>query len=501
MRLTVLQGQIQQAQVDTLVVNLFEGVTSPAGATGAVDRALSGAISELIASGDFRGKLGEVGIIYPRGAIPAQRVLVVGLGIAERVDLESIRRASATALKRARELNAKDVATIVHGAGFGGLKVQAAAQATTEGALLGLYRFAAPKKSDEPAREIQSLTFIEIDGNKLAEVQAGVTMAEAVCTSVFLARDLVNLPPSIATPSKMASVAQEIAATYGMRVIIGDRDWANQQKMGSFLGVAKGASEPPKFIILEHNIESTDLDTIVLVGKGITFDSGGISLKPSERMEEMKSDMAGAATVLATMQVVGKLNLPLRVIGITPCTENMPDGGAYHPADILTASNGKTIEVISTDAEGRLVLADALVYAGRYKPRAVVDLATLTGACVVALGEQIAAGLFCNDDGLRDKLLTSSQATFERVWPMPLFEDYRKKIDSKVADLRNSGGRNGGVGASAMFLKEFTDYPWAHLDIAGMALVSEKRDETPYVMLGPTGYGVRLLVDFLRNWK
>ena len=261
--------------------------------------------------------------------------------------------------------------------------------------------------------------------------------------------------------------------------------------------MSKGAGEPPKFIVLEHNADREDLDTVVLIGKGITFDTGGISIKGWDRMWLMKSDMAGTAAVLGAMKVVGALDFPLRVIGIAPCTENMPDANAYRPADVITASNGKTIEIRSTDAEGRMVLADGLVYAAKYQPKAVVDIATLTGACVVALGQGISAGLFCNDDDLREKLLKSSATTHERVWHMPLFKEYRKTIDSQVADILNSGGRMGGVGTSATFLQEFTDYPWAHLDMAGMAL-SEKGNQ--YMPAGATGFGVRLLVDFLRNW-
>jgi leucyl aminopeptidase len=266
--------------------------------------------------------------------------------------------------------------------------------------------------------------------------------------------------------------------------------------MGAFLAVAQGAGEPPAFIVLEHNAERSDLPTVVLVGKGITFDTGGISLKPGDRMWEMKSDMGGAAAVLGAMDVVGRLGLPLRVIGITPCTENMPDAAAYRPADVITAGNGKTIEIISTDAEGRMVLADALVYAAQYEPAAVIDLATLTGACVVALGSGVAAGIFCNDDGLRDGLLAAADATYERLWPLPLYEDYRRSINSEVADMKNSGGRFGGVGTSAVFLREFTSYPWAHLDIAGVALAEKPGDYAP---VGGTGFGVRLLVDYLRR--
>lgn len=497
MKLEIHQGKIQEVQTDALIVNLFEGVKSPGGATGAINLALGNAISELISGGDLSGKLGEVGILYPRGGIPAKRVLVVGLGKEAEFTPESIRKASAAAAKRARELNAKSVATIAHGAGIGGVKPFQAVQATLEGMLLNLYRFEDYKKKTD-LKAVESITIVEEDERRIAEMQDGLRVAEATLEAVFLARDLVNLPPNMATPAKLASVAEEIAKIYKMKFTAGDREWAAQRKMGAFLAVGKGAGEPPKFIVMEHNSQRTELDTIVLVGKGITFDTGGISIKPADKMDEMKSDMAGAAAVISTMKVVGELNLPLRVIGIAPCTENMPDGHAYHPADIITASNGKTIEIISTDAEGRLILADALVYANQYKPRAVVDLATLTGACVIALGENVAAGLFCNDDKLRDKLVASGISTHERVWPMPLFEDYKKKIKSEVADMKNSGGRTGGVGSSATFLKEFTDYPWAHVDIAGMALMTLK--EEGYLPLGATGYGVRLLVDLLRNW-
>jgi leucyl aminopeptidase len=295
----------------------------------------------------------------------------------------------------------------------------------------------------------------------------------------------------------MAEAAEQIAAETGMKITVGGRRWAAKRDMGAFLAVAKGAGEPPKFIVLEHNGDRDDVDTVVLVGKGITFDTGGISIKPSERMGLMKSDMAGAAAVLGAMKSIGILNLPLHVIGIAPCTENMPDADAYRPADVIKASNGKTIEIISTDAEGRMVLADGLVYAARFGPKAVIDLATLTGACVVALGKGMAGGLFTNNDELRDRLMGAASATHERLWPLPLWDDYKKAIESDVADIKNSGGRMGGVATSAIFLKQFTDYPWAHLDIAGMAL--GEKDEG-YLTKGATGFGVRLLLELLHNW-
>jgi leucyl aminopeptidase len=497
MKLNVFQGNIIESPADTIIVNLFEGVTVPGGATGAVDKALSGAITELIQSGDLRGKLGEVGVLYPRGAIQARRVLIAGLGKADVFDLENVRRASSHAIKKARELNARKVATIVHGAGIGGLDPADAAQAVGEGSILGLYK--APKKNQEPWDVIESLTFVEFNPEKIPYIKTGASVAQATGEAVYLVRDLVSLGPNEVTPTRLAQIAEQIAGEFGMKLTVGDRDWAAEHGMGAYLAVAKSAEEPPKFIVLEYNHDREDLDTIVLIGKGITFDTGGISLKPPEKMEDMKSDMAGAADVLATMQVVGKLGLPLHVVAIAPCTENMPGGDALHPADIITASNGKTIEVINTDAEGRLILADALVYAQKFHPDAVVDLATLTGACVIALGQWVSAGLFCTDDSLRDKLVSSGFRMHEKVWPMPLWDDYKRKIKSLVADIANSGGRYGGVGASAIFLKEFTDYPWAHVDMAGMVLI-EKIQETPYTSYGATGYGVRLLVDFLRRW-
>ncbi len=495
MQVNVVRGSIQDQTADTLIVNLFEGVTIPGGATGAVDKALDGAISELIANGDISGKIGEVGVLYPRGAMAAKRVLIVGLGQRDEFDLEGVRKAAAAAIKRARDLNAKQAATIVHGAGIGGLDAADAAQAAAEGSLLALYQYDAPKKK-EPQNEIESLTIVEFDGSKVAEIERGVETAVSITAGTTLARDLVNMPPNIATPTRLAQAAKEIAAAYGMKITVGGRKWAAKRKMGGFLAVAKGAGEPPKFIVLEHNSDRDDLDTIVLVGKGITFDTGGISLKQVAGMGKMKSDMGGAAAVLGAMEVVGRLNIPLRVIGIAPCTENMPDANAYRPADVITASNGKTIEIISTDAEGRMVLADGLVYAERYQPKAVIDLATLTGACVIALGGQ-AAGLFSTDDSLRDKMVAAGTAVHERVWPLPLWDDYQKAIKSDVADMKNGGGRYGGVGTSAIFLKAFTDYPWMHLDIAGVALTEKESDYTP---AGGTGFGVRLLIEFLRHW-
>jgi leucyl aminopeptidase len=333
-----------------------------------------------------------------------------------------------------------------------------------------------------------------------AGAQAGMVIAEAAC----LARDLVNRPANYATPSDLAELALEIAADFDtMRCQVLSEEDAAELGMGSFLGVAQGSEEPATFIIMEHNPGREDLDTVVIVGKGITFDTGGISLKPVQNMDRMRGDMAGGAAVLAAMVAVGQLDIPLHIVGLVPATENMPSGYAYKPGDVLTAMNGKTIEIISTDAEGRLILADALVYASRFEPKAVVDLATLTGACVVALGAGAAAGLFSTDEDLITRLQAASQTTNERIWHMPLFDDYKLALESLTADLKNSGGRTGGVGTSAMFLKQFAeDYSWAHLDIAGMSFQERggASKRPAYLQEGATGFGVRLLVQFLRDW-
>lgn len=495
MKIEVVQGELQSFQADTLIVNLFSGVEQPGGGTGAVDAALGGQISDLIRQGDVTGKAGELTVLYPRGAVGAGRVIVVGLGKAAEFDAEAARRAAGKAALRARELGSDTIATIVHGAGAGGLDAAAAAAATAEGTLLALYRYDAPREKKDEARQPERVVLVENDAARVPAMQEAVALAAAVSEGVFLARDLVNGPSNIVTPEYMAASARELADTYGFSITVGDRSWAEEQQMGAFLGVSAGTAREPAFIVLEHNPTRSEEAPVVLVGKGLTFDTGGISLKPAANMQNMISDMGGAAAVLGTMKAVGEAGLQRRVVAIAACTENMPDGNSFRPGDVLTASNGKTIEITNTDAEGRLVLADALAYAARYSPAAVVDLATLTGACVVALGNDTAAGLFSNDDGLRDQFVAAGNATFERAWPMPIFPEHSREMKSDVADLTNaSGNRAGGACTAAAFLKEFTDYPWVHLDIAGMAFSGKAQ---PYSSKGATGYGVRLLMNWL----
>ena len=436
-------------------------------------------------------------VLYPLGTIPAGRVIVVGLGKREGFNVEAARRAAGKAAVKARELGSKIIATIVHGAGTGGLSAAEAAAATAEGTLLALYRYDAPRLKKEAKEQPERISLVELDESKVADMQAAVDEANAIAQGVFLARDLVNGPSNIVTPEYMAAAARELADTHGFEVTVGDSRWAEEQGMGAFLGVSMGTSREPAFIVLEHNPAGSTEAPIVLVGKGITFDTGGISLKPRAGMVAMISDMGGAAAVLGAMKAVGETGLKRRVIGIAACTENMPDGQAFRPGDVLTAANGKTIEITNTDAEGRLVLADALSYAQRFEPAAVVDLATLTGAVAVALGRDTAAGLYTNDDSLRDQFIAAGEATFERTWPLPLYPEFRKDMDSHVADLKNSSGnRFGGSSQAAAFLQEFVTYPWVHLDIAGMAYSSSSRD---YAARGASGFGVRLLLEWLKR--
>ena len=504
MEIRVEAGGIQSTKDELIVVNLFEGVEKPGGATGAVDQALGGAIREAIADGDLRGKPGEVAVFYPRGAIPASRVVVVGLGPQDRFTMQAVREAAATAARKARDLGVSSFSSIVHGAGAGGFPLEQATQAVVEGTILGLYRYQELKNKPPDRPDPERFTLVQFDEAQVPAVQAGAQVGQIVAEATCLARDLVNRPANYATPSDLADLALEIAGQFDtMRCQVLDEEDAAELGMGSFLGVAQGSDEPAVLIVMEHNPDREDLDTVVLVGKGITFDSGGISLKPAEKMDRMRGDMGGGAAVLAAMSAVGSLDLPLHVVGLVPATENLPGGQAYKPGDVLTAMNGKTIEVISTDAEGRLILADALAYAARFTPKAVVDLATLTGACVIALGQGVAAGVFCADDELLARLQAASQSSGERIWPMPLYDDYLDRLESLTADLANTGDRYGGVGVSATFLRQFAEgYPWAHLDIAGMTF--EERAGGPkrpsYLQKGGTGFGVSLMVQFLRGW-
>ncbi len=495
--LKAAKGAIQSFETDLIVVNLFEGVKKPGGATGAVDGALGGLISKVLETGDFKGEKGKSLLIYSFGRIPAPRILIVGLGKKEDFNLDVVREVSAVAAQKARELGVRNFATIVHGGGAGGLNYYDAAFATAEGILLGSYRFKADKKEEDEQKDVEEAYIVEFDAGNIETLERAIENANGIAKGVYLTRDLVNLPPNVASPSYLAEVAERLAKEYkNVKVEIYDRKDMEKLGMGAFLAVAQGSASPPKFIVLEYRGKDSE-KPIVIAGKGITFDTGGISLKPSKDMWKMKFDMAGAAAVLGTIKAAAELKLPLRIVGLIGATYNMPDGNAYRPGDVVKAMNGKTIEIISTDAEGRLVLADLLSYATlKLNPELIVDFATLTGACIVALGTEI-GGLFTDFEDLEKPLLEASGYTGETLWKLPLYSDYKKLIKSDFADIKNSGGVWAGAITAALFLKEFVgDNKWAHIDIAGPAWRDE---DAPYIPKGATGFGVRLMLKFLEK--
>lgn len=497
MTVEVRLGRIGADAADGVIVGLFEGERSTDGMTIPMDDALKGFLADVLNIGDFSGKKGESLMLYPREAAPPKRVLLVGLGPREKFTLDIARQAAGRAGRHLLDLGVTRLMTSIHGLGVNGFAPDACAQATVEGVLLGTYRFSEFKTDGaQNGKPLDRFTVVYSHRARARAIQSGVETGRITAEGTLLARTLSNHPGNALTPKVMADEASKIAKRANLTCQVFGKKEIEKIGMGAFLAVNQGSQEPPRFIVLEHGHPSKKPGTIVLIGKGITFDSGGISIKSSDRMEEMKHDMSGAAAVLGAMQVIGTLNVPVHVVGLIPATENLPDGRAYKPGDIIPTLSGKTIEVINTDAEGRIVLADALAYASRYKPAAVIDLATLTGACVVALGH-MATGMMGNDAGLISQIQRAGEVTGERVWPLPLWEEYHEQIKSEVADMKNTGGRPGGAITGAAFLQKFVDYPWAHLDIAGTAWTDR---EQPYCPKGATGVGVRLLVQFVKEW-
>ena len=496
MDIRVVVGDVTRFRGDALVVNLFEGVKTPAGATGAVDAALGGLIRKLIRTGEVRGKWGEQTLLHPPGKLSVSRVLVMGLGKPGEFTLDRVRIVSAEAVKQLRRTGARQVGTIVHGAGAQtgarGFNAAQATQALSEGAVLGLYRFRRYKREPEDAKEIEVLTVVERDREKGRAMAEAVRRGRVVAEATNAARDLVNEPGNTLTPAELARRVKGLAGRAGVRCqVFGPREL---RRLGAraLLGVARGSQEPPRLIALEYRSGRRGGPHLGLVGKGITFDSGGISIKPAENMEAMKGDMAGAAAAAAATLAIAQLTLPIHVTTVVPATENLPSGAALKPGDILRAMSGKTIEVINTDAEGRLVLADALHYACSRKVTHLVDVATLTGACVVALGT-LNSGAFSNNQALLDKVLAAGRAAGEKIWPMPMDVEYDELIKSDIAEIKNTGGRKGGAVTAAKFLQHFVgDTPWVHLDIAG---TFEADKEKGYQPKGGTGVMVRTLVN------
>jgi len=481
---------VTQVKCDLLVVNLFEGVKVPGGATAAVDKKLSEAIAKLIKKGEISGKLGEVNLIHTQGKLPATQVLVVGLGKSEDFDFERVRVAAGAAMAEAQKIKAKSVATIVHGAGIGGLKLPEVAQALVEGSLLGAYHYKGyATRKDDASFQVSELIVVEAAREKIKLIEQGVKVGEIVAQSVNNARDLVNGPANYITPTYISEVAKKVP---GVVVQVLSLVQAKKMGMDAYYAVAKGTKEPAKFIIMKYGKGKPE---IALVGKGITFDSGGVSLKPSRDMWKMREDMAGAAAVLETMRAIAKLKVRKNVIGVLPCTENMLDGDAQKPGDVVGSLSGKTIEIISTDAEGRMIVADGITYVKNLGVKKIIDIATLTGACVVALGD-VASGIMGNNQELVEGLIAAGKKAGEKLWQLPLFEEYKEYSKSKIADTKNCtdlGKASTSIGG--LFLQLFAeDTPWAHVDIAGTAYLDKGRR---YMSAGATGVMVRTLINYL----
>ncbi|MCK8600818.1 leucyl aminopeptidase [Desulfoferrobacter suflitae] len=455
--------------------------------------------AELTPLRDFKGKHQETSIYYgPRDHCIA-RVICVGLGPAEKFDREKLRNAAAVAVRKCRELRISHPALPLPALQGLPLDGATALREALIGAETGLYRYGALKtRNDEPDAFPETLCLLagQEPGDDLQEA---LNDAQRTARGICLARDLVVAPANIVTPRFLADKARELAHQFAFQMQLIDLDAARRMGMGLFTAVAQGSREPAYMIVLEHRPRGTEEDRpLVLIGKGITFDAGGISIKPSSKMELMKHDMAGAAAILGAFQIIGEMKLARRIVGILPCTENMPDGKAYKPGDVLRSMSGVTVEVISTDAEGRLILGDALAYALDLKPCAMVDIATLTGACIVALGDRVGA-VMGNEDALVAKIQEIGMQVGDRLWPLPQWDFYFDDLKSDVADFKNVGERKGGAIVAGIFLKQFVPdhVPWAHLDIAGPAWTEKDLVSAPK---GATGFGVRLLVDLARRW-
>ncbi len=502
----VARVSVTEIQTPLLVVNIFQGMASPSGATLAIDQALGGLLSRLIEQREIVGTLGEITIVHNQGdraQLAADRVAVVGLGKLEELDLEAIRVAAASAARRARDLRLGRLATIVHGAGAGGIEPELAARTVAEASLLALYSYDELKSPpDPPTVPIEEIILVERDPERAARFEAAAHAAGVVAAAVALARDLSQGPGNLVTPTYLAEQARQMAESRGVACEVWGKAELRDQGMNAILAVNSGSSEEPRFVILRYRAPADGAKTLAVVGKGITFDSGGISLKPAEHMENMKHDMSGAAAVVGFVQLAADLKLPLNVLGIFAATENLPSGSAYKPGDVFRTYNGKTIEVNNSDAEGRVILSDALAYAATQGPDAIVDLATLTGACVVALGHH-ASGALSNDDRLLSLLRECGEVAGEQIWPLPLSREYHKDIESTIADIKNSAGREGGASVAAAFLENFVDErPWVHLDIAGTAYTTGWVRVPPYQPpCAATGVGVRLLAEFARRWS
>ncbi|CAG0985025.1 leucyl aminopeptidase [Methylophilaceae bacterium] len=493
MEFSIKNTNPEKQRQDCTIVGIYES-RKLTGAAELIDAASGGFVSTVIKRGDMEGKIGSTLMLHGVPGTASDRLLLVGLGKEREFDARTYRKAVSASIKALKGTGAATAASYL--AELPVKKHDAAWKVAhfAEVAMDVVYKFDRMKgkqhKDDKAAARALKKVVINLPREALKAGEAGLRQGLAIAAGVSLAKDLGNLPPNVCTPTYLAEQAQALAKSSGLQVQVLDRPDMEKLGMGSFLGVSQGSRQPPKLIVMQHKKGRKNQKPVVLVGKGITFDTGGISLKPGAEMDEMKYDMCGAASVLGTFKAIVEMDLPINAVGIIPTCENMPDGNAIRPGDVLTSMSGQTIEVLNTDAEGRLILCDALTYAERFEPSSVVDIATLTGACVIALGHHL-SGLFSNNDSLARELLAAGEGAQDRAWHMPMLEDYQGQLDSNFADMANIGGRAAGSVTAACFLSRFAKkYDWAHLDIAGTAWKSGKEK-------GSTGRPVPLLTEFL----
>jgi len=484
MQIAVSSQNPLEVSSGALILPLFSG-EELSGALAELDKSLDGLISDLIENDGFKAKSGEHRLVYTQSGA-SKRVILLGLGEKSKFSVHVLRKAAAKAVKAVKTLNKTEFAFVLPDA------IEGEALAVGEGLILGAHAFDDFKSGDK--FEFNSATLVT---TKSEAAEAEATRAALISEANLKARYLVNLPSNLKSPDLLARKAEEIALENGLKVTVWDENKILEERMGALYGVGMGSDNKPRFIVIEYTPEGTENDApIALVGKGMTFDSGGYSIKPAASMEDMKDDMAGAAVVLGVMSAVKSLGVKKRILGVIASAENMISSNAQRPGDIVTARNGKTIEVLNTDAEGRLILADALSWTCEQNPAQIIDFATLTGAIVIALGHE-GAGLFSNDDELSGVLEAAGIATNEKLWRFPLWDDYNEAMKGPASDLKNiSGERGAGSIVAAVFLREFVteNTPWAHLDIAGVSFVRSEKHLTPR---GATGFGVRLILDYL----
>lgn len=503
MEVKTVVKSLEAVETEVLVLTVFEDELNENERLKSLDEKLNGKITQLIESGEIQGKFREFTVLHTENIGP-KRLLFMGLGKRQDFSLDRIRSIAANASRYVRRIKISEMAM----PDFAHLKVSAAdcGAAIVEGILLGMYRFDKYKsKKKSPERKLESIKIIASHASDVEALQQSAQIGNTLARSANFVRDLVNEPSNYMTPTRFAELASEVASDYNLKIEVLEREDLQREGMGAFLGVAQGAEEPPKMVVMQY-LGNPGGKTIGIVGKGVTFDTGGYDLKPSSAMLRMYGDMAGAAATLGAIQAIASEKLAINVVAVMSLTENMISTKAYKSSDILTSMSGKTIEVLNTDAEGRLVLCDSLTYIQKYhNPDVLVDIATLTGAAIIALGRTVSPVMTTEDD-IYTRIFAAGEYTGERVWRLPLYEEYRAQLVSDVADIENVGGRSAGTITAAMFLKDFVDKdrPWVHIDIAGTSMMEEeiaRYVKNPYLPKeGGTGTGTRLLFHFVKSY-